>query len=237
MCLSGYLDPYFDMERGHSRESSGVSAHVVREAHACVVSVSLPPTRVRYLCSGRPVGGCLLLPCAIVSSSTSSTPGAAPSGVLKTAGIFPRRVVSDPQPCPPHPYSYLARDDHEMEALLRFDLPLDLILLEQVVSSLYSAITPEQVTTEHTRSNVTHSLRNVSKPLGCADSGLTTHTVTVAGADLRRGGLECAQLVPSRHNLRVGKPFTKHQVLCAADPRERNQVSMEDVAHRTVHRD
>jgi hypothetical protein len=28
-----------------SRESSGVSAHVVREAHACVVSVSLPPTR------------------------------------------------------------------------------------------------------------------------------------------------------------------------------------------------
>ena len=37
-----------------------------------------------------------------------------------------------------------------MEALLRFDLPLDLILLEQVVSSLYSAITPEQVTTEHT---------------------------------------------------------------------------------------
>ena len=45
MCLSGYLDPYFDMELGHSRESSGVSAHVVREAHACVVSVPLPPIR------------------------------------------------------------------------------------------------------------------------------------------------------------------------------------------------
>ena len=126
-----------------------------------------------------------------------------------------------------------------MEALLRFDLPLDLILLEQVVSSLYSAITPEQVTTEHTPFNCTHSLINVSssKTFGCADSGLTTHTVTAAGADLRRGGLECAQLVPSRHNLRVGKPFTEHQVLCAADPRECNQVSMEDAAPRTVHRD
>ena len=32
-----------------------------------------------------------------------------------------------------------------MDALLRFDLPLDLNLLEQVVNSLYQGVTPEQV--------------------------------------------------------------------------------------------
>ena len=40
MTASNYLSACQSVDWAHSRESSGVSAHVVREAHACVVSVS-----------------------------------------------------------------------------------------------------------------------------------------------------------------------------------------------------
>ena len=95
------------------------------------------------------------------------------------------------------------------DALLRFDLPLDLTLLEQVVSSLYAATSPEQVQARRGAADarwqhVEHRESSACTPrprlaaarlMPAADSGSAADTVAAARAHLGRRGLERAELV------------------------------------------
>ena len=90
-----------------------------------------------------------------------------------------------------------------MEALLRFDVPLDLNLLEQVVSSLYQGSSPQQVSVPRRRVFLAAHPPPIfiadknSRLLACnADQSVAAASLTAAGKDLRRGGVQRAQLVP-----------------------------------------
>ena len=94
-----------------------------------------------------------------------------------------------------------------MEALLNFSAPLNLELLEQVVSSIQTG-TPQQV--RGISMDPTSRTLLIARRAGCADRVGVQDPFAVEGADRWGGCGRRAQLVPGGHDPRVTQRHDLH---------------------------